>query len=94
MDYTIRTSELSRSFGSFRAVKAIDLQVEKGTFYGCLGPNGAGKSTTIKMLTGLLAPSSGKIEVLVCNPRYSKEALQMKFNVGVVPENFSLFVNL
>ncbi len=94
MDYTIRTSELSRSFGSFRAVKAIDLQVEKGTFYGFLGPNGAGKSTTIKMLTGLLAPSSGKIEVLGCNPLHPKEALQMKSNIGVVPENLALFDNL
>src|SRR5262249_7897796 len=60
----IETRQLTRYFDNFCAVDGIDLHVERGTFYGFLGPNGAGKSTTIKMLTGLLAPSRGAIRVL------------------------------
>ena len=59
MNLAIETVGLTRRFGTLCAVDAIDLQVERGTFYGFLGPNGAGKSTTIKMLTGLLAPTVG-----------------------------------
>ncbi len=64
MSLAIETHQLTRYFDDFRAVNGIDLRVERGTFYGFLGPNGAGKSTTIKMLTGLLAPSRGEIIVL------------------------------
>jgi ABC-2 type transport system ATP-binding protein len=94
MDLAIQTSALSRSFGSFVAVDLVDLRVERGTFYGFLGPNGAGKSTTIKMLTGLLAPSSGRISVLGQNPLESAQALVMKSRIGVVPEDLALFDNL
>jgi ABC-2 type transport system ATP-binding protein len=52
---------LEKSFGSFTAVNKIDLTISKGELFGFLGPNGAGKTTTIKMITGLLSPSSGKI---------------------------------
>ena len=64
MDPAIETRGLTRYFGSVCAVDHIDLTVERGISYGFLGPNGAGKSTTIKMLTGLLAPSGGEISVL------------------------------
>ena len=64
MNLAIETKQLTRFFESFCAVNAVELKVERGTFYGFLGPNGAGKSTTIKMLTGLMAPSSGEILVL------------------------------
>ena len=64
MNAAIETHQLTRYFDRFCAVDGIDLRVERGTFYGFLGPNGAGKSTTIKMLTGLLAPSRGQILVL------------------------------
>lgn len=94
MEFAIQTDALSRSFGDFRAVKEVDLRVERGTFYGFLGPNGAGKSTTIKMLTGLLAPTSGSISVLGFNPRNHSQALQMKGRIGVVPEDLALFDNL
>lgn len=94
MDLAIQTSSLSRSFGSFRAVNNVDLRVERGSFYGFLGPNGAGKSTTIKMLTGLLAPSAGRISVLGQNPLDHKQALKMKSQIGVVPEDLALFDNL
>ena len=64
MTPAIETRGLTRRFGEFAAVDGLDLTVARGTFYGFLGPNGAGKSTTIKMLTGLLAPTGGTISVL------------------------------
>src|SRR5512139_188792 len=94
MSLAIETVQLSRRFGNLCAVDAIDLQVERGTFYGFLGPNGAGKSTTIKMLTGLLAASSGEILVLGKNMFDPGEALQAKRMIGVVPEDLALFDNL
>ena len=60
MHAAIETTNLTRDFGKFRAVNELNLRVEAGRFYGFLGPNGAGKSTTIKMLTGLLAPSAAR----------------------------------
>ncbi|WP_029630230.1 ABC transporter ATP-binding protein [Zavarzinella formosa] len=94
MSLAIETRQLSRYFNDFRAVNEINLSVERGTFYGFLGPNGAGKSTTIKMLTGLLAPSGGEMLVLGKNVSDPKEALEVKRHVGVIPENLSLFDNL
>jgi len=94
MSLAIETRALTRLFDDFRAVDAIDLKVERGTFYGFLGPNGAGKSTTIKMLTGLLAPSDGRIMVLDKDMLDPKQALEAKARMGVVPENLALFDNL
>jgi ABC-2 type transport system ATP-binding protein len=94
MNLAIETRGLTRDFGDFRAVDRIDLTVERGTFYGFLGPNGAGKSTTIKMLTGLLAPTKGDIFVLGRDMRNANEALDAKKHVGVIAENLSLFDNL
>ena len=94
MSAAIETFQLTRDFGSFRAVDHLDLTVEAGRFYGFLGPNGAGKSTTIKMLTGLLAPTTGRMRLLgedLADPRH---ALEVKRRVGVVPENLGLFDNL
>jgi ABC-2 type transport system ATP-binding protein len=94
MDLAIETRHLSRFFGDFCAVDDIALRVERGTFYGFLGPNGAGKSTTIKMLTGLLAPSEGEILVLGYDMRDTRQALAAKARVGVIPEDLALFDNL
>src|SRR5437660_7326864 len=94
MSLAIETQQLTRYFGDFCAVNGIDLRVERGTFYGFLGPNGAGKSTTIKMLTGLLAPTRGKIRVLGKNVRAPGEALEAKSRLGVLPEDLALFDNL
>jgi ABC-2 type transport system ATP-binding protein len=94
MTLAIETHQLTRFFDKFCAVDAIDLRVERGTFYGFLGPNGAGKSTTIKMLTGLLAPTQGKILVLGKDMLDQKEALEAKSRVGVIPEDLALFDNL
>jgi ABC-2 type transport system ATP-binding protein len=94
MTLAIETHQLSRYFDDFCAVDGINLKVERGTFYGFLGPNGAGKSTTIKMLTGLLAPSDGEMRVLGKNMRDQREALEAKARVGVIPEDLALFDNL
>jgi ABC-2 type transport system ATP-binding protein len=94
MNLAIETRGLTRDFGDFRAVDRIDLAVEGGTFYGFLGPNGAGKSTTIKMLTGLLAPTKGEIRVLGRDMRDPRQALDAKKHMGVIAENLSLFDNL
>jgi ABC-2 type transport system ATP-binding protein len=94
MTLAIETHGLTRFFGDFCAVDHIDLRVERGTFYGFLGPNGAGKSTTIKMLTGLLAPSRGKVLVLGHDILDPRQALEAKKRVGVVPEDLALFDNL
>ena len=94
MDPAIDTSNLTRDFGTFRAVDQLSLRVERGRFYGFLGPNGAGKSTTIKMLTGLLAPTSGVIRILGEDMSNAAKALDVKRRIGVVPENLALFDNL
>ncbi|MEM7312460.1 MAG: ABC transporter ATP-binding protein [Planctomycetota bacterium] len=94
MELAIETDGLTRFFEDFCAVNDVNLKVERGTFYGFLGPNGAGKSTTIKMLTGLLTPSAGTVKVLGGNPLNDKQAIQIKSQIGVVPENLALFENL
>src|SRR5215510_12588523 len=88
----VETHALVRRFGDFTAVDSIELKVDRGSFFGFLGPNGAGKSTTIKMLTGLLAPSSGTIKVL--GRDMNIEPLEVKRRIGVVPEDLNLFERL
>jgi ABC-2 type transport system ATP-binding protein len=92
MPPAIVANNLSRNFSGFTAVDHIDLSVEAGQFFGFLGPNGAGKSTTIKMLTGLLEPSGGTIQILgqdlIANP------VEVKRHIGVVPEGMALFGKL
>ncbi|MYJ73911.1 MAG: ABC transporter ATP-binding protein [Gammaproteobacteria bacterium] len=90
-EYAVHTSKLCRVFGNLRAVEELDLRVESGTLYGFLGRNGAGKSTTIKMLTGILAPSSGSISLLGANPSNEAEAAEVRRRIGVVPEDLALF---
>lgn len=88
----IAVHDLSRSFNEFTAVDHIDLAVEPGQFFGFLGPNGAGKSTTIKMMTGLLAPTTGSIQIL--GEDLFRNPLEVKRNIGVVPEGMALFGKL
>ena len=64
MDYVIETTDLTRIFGSLTAVNKLNLKVQKNTIHGFFGPNGAGKTTTIKILVGLLKPTSGSVKVL------------------------------
>jgi ABC-2 type transport system ATP-binding protein len=88
----INTQHLTRAFGQLVAVDDVNLSVAPGQFFGFLGPNGAGKSTTIKMLTGLLAPTAGRIEVLGLD--LTANPVVVKRQIGVVPENMALFGRL
>jgi ABC-2 type transport system ATP-binding protein len=88
----IHTDGLTRRFGALTAVEAVTLSVAPGQFFGFLGPNGAGKSTTIKMLTGLLEPSAGTIEIL--GQPFGDGALELKRQIGVVPEGMGLMGRL
>ena len=88
----IQTNGLTRRFGALTAVDDVTFSVAQGQFFGFLGPNGAGKSTTIKMLTGLLEPSTGTIEIL--GKPFSASALDLKRQIGVVPEGMALFGRL
>jgi ABC-2 type transport system ATP-binding protein len=88
----IRTDGLTRRFGELTAVDNITFSVAPGQFFGFLGPNGAGKSTTIKMLTGLLEPSAGYVEIL--GQRFSASSLDLKRQIGVVPEGMALLGRL
>jgi len=92
MEQAIETVGLRRVFGEVAAVESLDLTVEPGTFFGFLGPNGAGKSTTIKMLTGLLAPSAGTARIL--GHDVVTESVEAKRLIGVVPEESALFERL
>jgi ABC-2 type transport system ATP-binding protein len=94
MTLAIETKKLTRYFSDVQAVKSVDLAVQRGSLYGFLGPNGAGKSTTIKMLTGILVPSSGEISLLGKNPLDSDQSIEIKRRTGVVPEDLALFDNL
>jgi ABC-2 type transport system ATP-binding protein len=88
----ILTEGLTRRFGDFTAVQDVNLSVAPGQFYGFLGPNGAGKSTTIKMLTGLLAPTSGRMQILGLD--LATHLVEVKRQIGVVPEGMALFGRL
>jgi ABC-2 type transport system ATP-binding protein len=88
----IVTEDLTRRFGDLVAVNQINLTVDAGQFFGFLGPNGAGKSTTIRMLTGLLAPSSGRMRLLGLD--LIKHPLEVKRQIGVVPEALPLYERL
>jgi ABC-2 type transport system ATP-binding protein len=92
LSLAVETHDLVRTFGEFVAVDHVNLNVSRGSFFGFLGPNGAGKSTTIKMLTGLLAPTSGKVRVL--GRDIEKEPLEVRRRIGVVPEDLNLFERL
>jgi ABC-2 type transport system ATP-binding protein len=88
----ISAQDVSRRFGDFVAVDHVTFDVAPGQFFGFLGPNGAGKSTTIKILTGLLAPTSGKIQVL--GEDMDRNPVSIKQQIGVVPEGMALFGRL
>lgn len=88
----IRARGLTKRFGDLIAVDNVDLTVPKAHVYGFLGPNGSGKSTTIRMLCGLLTPTSGEIEVL--GLRIPEQAEALRLRIGYMTQKFSLFEDL
>ena len=90
--FVIDTTNFTKKFGSFTAVDNISFNVEKGEIFGFLGANGAGKTTAMKMLTGLLMPTSG--EAHVAGFDVWKQANQIKKNIGYMSQKFSLYNDL
>jgi ABC-2 type transport system ATP-binding protein len=84
MDYAIETDNLTKNFGSLTAVNKLNLKVQKNTIHGFLGPNGAGKTTTIKILVGLLKPTSGSVKVL--GQEVHVDQADSRLNIGYMPE--------
>lgn len=92
MEYSVSVRNLTRTFGDFTAVNEASFDVKKGEIFGFLGPNGAGKSTTIKMLCGLLAPSSGEGQVAGKDILTQQE--EIKKVIGYMSQRFSLYDDL
>lgn len=92
MEDVIATHDLTKSFGSFVAVDKLNICIKRGEVYGFLGPNGAGKSTAIRMLCGILAPSSGSAEILGFDLVSQTE--QIKKHIGYMSQKFSLYDDL
>src|SRR5919201_3417145 len=88
----ILVRDLKKSYGTKPAVDGVDLEVPRGSFFGFLGPNGAGKSTTIRMLTGLIPPTSGEIELL--GMKIPEQEIEIKKRIGLVPDESLLFDRL
>ncbi len=88
----IETKDLTKKFGNFTAVDHINFKVHKGEIFGFLGANGAGKTTAIKMLSGLLQPSSGQASVI--NYNVYKDSEKIKANIGYMSQRFSLYDDL
>ncbi len=89
---TVRVDALTRRFDSFVAVDAISFEIRAGEIWGFLGPNGAGKSTTIRMLCGVLAPTSGSAEVLGYD--VGRDPEDVKLRIGYMPQGSSLWDDL
>jgi len=91
-EMVVSAQALCRTFGQVKAVRDVSLAIPKGTIYGFLGPNGSGKSTTIRMLCGLLTPTSGTATVLGLDVR--KQAEKLKQQIGYMTQKFSLYEDL
>ncbi len=89
---TIRTRGLRRTFGGVTAVAGLDLNVGTGEIFGLVGPDGAGKTTTLRMLTGILPPTAGNIEVAGCDVVRHPDAV--KDRIGYLSQGFGLYPDL
>lgn len=92
METVVKVDHLTKKFGSFIATNAISFEVKKGEIFGFLGANGAGKTTAMRMLSGLLTPSSGQASVAGFD--VSKQAELVKQNIGYMSQKFSLYEDL
>lgn len=90
--YMIAVHELTKVFGAQTAVDRLSFEIPAGQIVGLLGPNGAGKSTTLKMLTGMLDPTSGT--GTICGLDLQKDTLEVKKRIGFVPESGAVFESL
>ena len=88
----IEADNLSKSFGSFKAVHDVSIAVKEGEIFGFLGPNGAGKTTTIRMLTGVLTPDAGFARI--CGIDIGRNPLEAKLKMGIIPENGTVYSDL
>ncbi len=91
-ELAIDANNLTRKFGEMTAVSSLNLQVKKQQIYGFLGPNGSGKTTAIRLLTGLLKPSAGKVNVLGCT--LPNDAEKLRKQIGYMTQKFSLYDDL
>lgn len=91
-EVTISADHLHRTFGPIKALTDVSLSVEEGEIFGFLGPNGSGKSTLIRILCGMLAPTSGRASVL--NYDSTRQSELVKQHIGYVPQRFSLYPEL
>ncbi|MGC9024216.1 MAG: ATP-binding cassette domain-containing protein [Chloroflexia bacterium] len=92
MAYAVEAEELTRTFGDFVAVDHISFRVSEGEIFGFLGPNGSGKTTTIRMLCGLLLPTSGRATVLGYD--VARQPEEVKARIGYMSQRFSLYSDL
>lgn len=92
MDYAISVEKLTKKFGNFTAVDNITFSIPKGSIFGFLGPNGSGKSTTIRMLCGVLHPTSGSAFIMGLD--VSKETEAVRQSLGYMSQRFSLYEDL
>ncbi|HEY6226843.1 MAG TPA: ABC transporter ATP-binding protein, partial [Verrucomicrobiae bacterium] len=88
----ISVQQLTKTFGAQLAVDHLSFEVPAGQIVGFLGPNGAGKSTTLKMLTGMIEPTSGT--ATICGLDLLKDTLELKRRIGFVPESGAVFESL
>jgi ABC-2 type transport system ATP-binding protein len=88
----IRLTGLTKRYGSFTAVDAIDLEVPRGELFGFLGPNGAGKTTTLRMIAGILRPTAGKVEIANIDVDYDPVAAKMR--LGFIPDRPFIYEKL
>jgi ABC-2 type transport system ATP-binding protein len=88
----VATSHLRKTFGSLVAVESLDLEIKRGEVFGLLGPNGSGKTTTIRMLTGLMQPTSGDATVVGFDVRRDSETIRR--NIGYMSQRFGLYDDL
>ncbi len=88
----VRVAGLKKSYGKVEALRGIDFEVNQGSVLGFLGPNGAGKTTAIKILTGYLAASAGRVEV--CGVDVAEEPLEVKRHIGYLAENNPLYLDM
>ncbi|HSB02709.1 MAG TPA: ATP-binding cassette domain-containing protein, partial [Anaerolineales bacterium] len=84
-DYVIHTEGLSKSFGEVQALKSLDLRVPQKSIFAFLGPNGAGKTTTIKLLLGLLKPTSGSGKILGMD--IVRDSVDIRARIGYLPQD-------